>query len=134
MAFREIVWRNEYSVGVEEIDEQHKKLLQITNTFLKAKSNGVQHEVLKGTLNDLIEYTQYHFKSEEEHMEKNNYHGLLDQKDMHLSLIEQIIKVLEHLKEGNNYAIEELRILLKDWLIDHIIEQDRLYGDYLEKL
>ncbi|MBU1100258.1 MAG: bacteriohemerythrin [Bacteroidetes bacterium] len=133
MAYLGIVWKTEYEVGIELIDEQHKKLVQIANTFLKARADGLQQDVLKNTLVSLIDYTKYHFKDEEELLKKNYYPELVSHSKLHEELIEQIIHVLERLKDGSNYAIEELTKLIKEWLIDHILQKDMEYKDYFAK-
>ncbi len=131
MDYTEIVWKEIYSIGVKEIDDQHKKLLQIANTFLKARLEEKETEVLKETFVNLIDYTKYHFETEEKHMEKNKYDGLTEQKRQHQMLIKQIVQVLNHLKAGETYAVDELENLLKNWLVKHILDHDKKYGDFL---
>lgn len=133
MSFKELEWKSEYSIGIDELDEQHKILLGIMNTFLKAEYEGKENEVLKETLTELINYTNFHFSAEEEHMEKNSYFRLEGHKQQHQGIVNDIVNILNLIKEGKPQANEELHGLLKKWLITHIMQQDKQYGIFYFK-
>ena len=59
------VWEDKYKVGVKEFDEQHKKLIELINKLYDAMKQGHGKDVLKSIVNDLFEYTKYHFETEE---------------------------------------------------------------------
>ena len=126
-----IQWKKEYSIGIAEIDEQHKILVDIVNKFISAKMEGKQNDVFKETLTDIVDYTKYHFTSEENHMTVNKYFGLHEHKKQHQVLINQIVNVLNHLKEGKVNVDDELISLLQSWLIIHMMEHDKEYGRFL---
>lgn len=127
-----IVWKKEYSIGVEEIDEQHKKLLDIANKFISAKVEGREFEVLKETFVNLVEYTKIHFATEEQHMINNNYYGYEEHKRQHQVLIGQVKRILENFHKEQSRATEDLLTLLKNWLVKHMIDHDKQYGKFLE--
>lgn len=133
MSFKELEWKSEYSIGIDELDEQHKKLLGIMNIFLKAEYEGREDEVLKETLTELINYTNFHFSAEEEHMEKNGYFRLEGHKQQHQGIVNEIVKILNLIKEGKPQANDELHGLLNKWLITHIMQQDKQYGIFYFK-
>lgn len=60
-----IKWNAFYSVNVEEIDNQHKKLIDLINQLYDAMKAGKGTEVLSTVLTELVEYTAYHFETEE---------------------------------------------------------------------
>lgn len=132
MAYDELTWKADYSVGVDEIDEQHKQLFNVVNTFLSAKAQGKKDEVLKETFIHLVEYTTFHFSTEEKHMEKNKYYGLTEHKRQHEVLIKQVVQILQNLKNGKELVYDDLASLLKVWLLKHILDQDKQYGYYLK--
>ncbi len=133
MAYHEIVWKPDYEIGIPEIDNQHKKLITIANKFLKAKYEGKAPEVLKQTFVDLIDYTKYHFQAEESTMQNASYRFTNEHKEQHKKLIDQIVKVLDRLKSGSINAVEDLAGLLKEWLLDHVIKEDKKFGELLHR-
>lgn len=128
-----IEWKPEYSIGIEEIDNQHKRLIEIADKFISAKHTGRHEEILKETFVDLIEYTKIHFTAEENHMSQNNYYGYAEHKRQHQVLIGQIKKILINFKSEQNRATEDLFTLLKNWLIKHMIDHDKQYGNFLSE-
>ena len=62
-----INWKNEYSVGVDEIDAQHKNLLDMLNTLLQAIVEKTSKEGMEKVLEEMINYVDFHFKSEEKY-------------------------------------------------------------------
>jgi hemerythrin len=58
-------WKEDYSVGVASIDDQHKRLIAWINRLHEAMTAGAAGNVMEQTLADLIDYTVYHFATEE---------------------------------------------------------------------
>jgi hemerythrin len=131
-----IAWRDSLSIGVEDIDNQHKQLLSHFDQLLKACEAGKGLEELKRLLNFLDEYVVKHFKDEESIQRLRNYPGYEAHKKEHESFIarlktlKQEISIegvaLHHLMETNN--------LLLKWLINHISTVDVQLGTYLKTL
>ncbi len=127
-----ILWRPIYNINIEEIDEQHKGLVEIINltTYAKTKNHP---EKLKEILTKLIEYTQVHFKFEEEHMLNNGYGKFVEHQKQHQILIKQVINILEELKLGDKDIFENIFTILENWLINHIQKFDREYGLFYDR-
>jgi hemerythrin len=131
-----IAWRESLSIGVEEIDNQHKQLLAHFDRLLKACETGKGLEELKRLLNFLDEYVVKHFKDEESIQRLRNYPGYEAHKKEHesfaarLKVLKQEISTegvaLHHLMETNN--------LLLKWLINHISTVDVQLGTFLKTL
>ena len=68
-----IVWNQSLSVGVEEIDRQHKQLVFILNQLLGMDGLTVDSETISDTLTRMTDYADYHFNSEEGYMRKYAY-------------------------------------------------------------
>ena len=68
-----IKWSEDYSVGIEKIDMQHKKLVSYINELHDAMKDGQSNSVIGDILNKLVKYTKEHFSTEEEYMQKYNY-------------------------------------------------------------
>jgi hemerythrin len=126
-----IEWKEEYSVGNEEIDAQHKGLFEIVNNFIEAYNEGETRKVLLRTLMKLIEYTGYHFASEEALMELNGYPKYEEHVKQHKELINGINEVFEQIKSGDKEVDDKVLKLIKSWLINHVMKADKQYMPYL---
>jgi hemerythrin len=68
-----VQWKDEYSVGIESIDSQHKKLLGLINSLQTAVNYKTGEAFEREALDELVDYTKTHFKFEEDMMEQNGY-------------------------------------------------------------
>ena len=66
-------WNETYSIGVTEIDAQHRRLFSLADELHSAMNAGKGKAVLRKVLHDLITYTQTHFAAEERMMQKCGY-------------------------------------------------------------
>lgn len=122
--------KEEYKLGIEHIDEQHKKLFELADKaymLLKDDLSIDKYDKIVQILSELKEYTIFHFKSEEEYMESINYKRIFTQKIEH----ENFIKTLEDVDYNSIDAKQDeslVKILnfLNDWLIEHILKTDKL--------
>ncbi len=123
-------WDDSYSVGVEEIDNQHKKLIEMIAKFYSLIKDDSKVAMAE-TLDSLIEYTDYHFKYEEKIFDKLNYPETDEHKKIHKSFVDTAIDVQTRLKEGKLVIPTEVSNLLKNWLIEHINGEDKKYTKFL---
>ena len=124
-------WVEDYSVKINGIDSQHKKLVDQINSLHEAMKAGKGKEVLTGTLNELISYTSYHFSTEEKLMQQNNYPGYGQHKSEHDEFTKKVIDFNEKFKSGSVFISQEVIFFLKDWLVGHIQGTDKKYTPYL---
>ena len=66
-----VEWKQELSVGIETIDEDHKRLIELTNTLINAIDKDIPKEELKTIFEELEAYTHYHFEREEGFMDEH---------------------------------------------------------------
>lgn len=128
-------WNPAFSVGNRELDEQHQRLLRICqhlDAFIE-DDTAVGVEQFHIVLNDLSEYANQHFKTEERIMRNCGYPSLAEQTSEHNNFQEQLAGFL--LDATNGYLNrKELRQFLIQWWQDHILESDLLYAPYLKAL
>ena len=125
--------KEEYKIGVESIDEQHKKLFELADKaymLLKDEYSLDKYDKIIEIVEELKEYTIFHFKSEEEYMESINYKRLFTQKIEH----EKFIKALEgidlrHLDQNQDESLVKMLNFLNEWLTEHILGNDKLIGE-----
>lgn len=124
-------WNNSFSVNNSEIDKQHQKLISLVNDLHSAMSQGKSQEVLGGIFDDLLSYTKYHFKSEEDEMLKKNYPDYSAHRLEHQKLTNQAMKLKQEFDSGKVVISIELLNFLKDWLKNHILETDKKYVPFI---
>jgi len=122
-----LVWKEEYAIGVESIDNQHKHLFEIGNSIYELLENYVLEDKYDRIINDLREYTKYHFQSEEDYMIEIMYSGYFKQKVEHEDFIDKIEEIqLQDLDENQEKHIRELLLFVFNWILEHILQRDKL--------
>jgi hemerythrin-like metal-binding protein len=131
MKERYLVWKDEYSVGIESVDNDHKKLLNLINQLQTAAHYRTGEEFERQALEELVDYTKTHFRREETMLEEYDYPDLEAHKRQHAQMIAKVDEFLEQYKRNSDKAIENTLDFLKDWLIRHINGTDQEYSGYL---
>lgn len=124
--------KDEYKVGIPEIDDQHTKLFAIGErayNLLKDEYALDKYDRIMEIIDELRNYTAIHFKYEEEYMKSINYKGLFTQKVEHDAFIKKINEVdLNKVDENQDEAIMEILTFIANWLTGHILGKDKLIG------
>ncbi|MDW7645240.1 MAG: bacteriohemerythrin [Desulfuromonadales bacterium] len=125
-------WNDKISVGIEEIDEQHKQLLDLINRLYSAMVSGEQKlQVAKDVLNELMQYTIVHFAVEESLFRIFNYPDYEEHCAHHYKLREQVIDINRKVQSGEKMVTPELLVFLRKWLTNHIMVEDKAYAPVL---
>lgn len=126
-----VTWNDEFSVGIDSIDEQHKKLVSMIKTLYDALIEGRASEVLNEILNGLFDYADYHFSYEEKLFDKYDYPDARDHKEEHKELEHHLTQLSIKLETGDNFMGEVLLLqFMEDWLIKHIMTTDMKFGPF----
>jgi len=128
-----LTWKAEYATGLTVIDEEHKKLLTLINSLLAAVHCNTGEEFERHALNELVDYTKYHFRREEELMASNQFPDYEGHKAQHDQMIEQVEGFIRRYEERGREALQDVAEYLKLWLLQHILVTDRKYGPYLQE-
>jgi hemerythrin len=126
-------WTDELSVGVNEIDSQHKELLSRVSGLLSAMSMGKgKHEVTE-TLDFLADYVVIHLNTEERIMKEHAYPGFDHHRRQHAVFTEKVSALREQLDRAgpSSFLAIQSQRLLSDWLINHISVIDSALGAFL---
>ena len=132
VAKRFIQWDPSFSVGHQDIDNDHKKLLGMINQLQTAIHYQTDETTIEQTLNELIDYTKYHFSREEKIMQDHNYPQFEDHKQEHDRMVEQVTRFIDEYRIDKTRTIENVLQFLKSWLINHINGSDQQYRPYLK--
>lgn len=128
-------WKDKFSCKINSIDEQHKKLFEIgarLYDLASLKSDADHYDEIKSILNELMDYTEYHFSYEEELMVKEGYPDFDVHKMEHDFFIKKLRK-LEGLDLEKNQQEGILKVVsfVADWIAAHILQTDAGYVPYL---
>lgn len=128
---KDIAWSKILSVGCNEIDEDHRKLVGIFNTLNQAVQAGESSEYLAATLEELINCTVWHFSHEERLMLKHRYPDAAAHKSEHRDLIEGARELQQTLLQAKSPMAEDHIRFLERWLTEHILTADMRLGAFL---
>ncbi|HPT50767.1 MAG TPA: bacteriohemerythrin [Accumulibacter sp.] len=127
-------WSEEYELGITEIDDQHKGLVDLLNQLHKAIREHRGTTTSRRILDQLIDYTRTHFLLEESLMRVTAYPGVDRHRTQHKELISQI-EALQRKMDQESVAISfELLHFLRNWLIQHIHESDKRFGAHFHSV
>ncbi len=125
-----ISWNNDLEIDVNEMNEQHKVLVNIMNKIYDLhNSNPDAYQIIEKNLHDLIDWTIKHFKEEEEYMATINYPKL----EVHKGTHKDLLSVLDTHKlrfERNKKLDDRFFSFLKLWLSSHIMSIDTQYSKF----
>lgn len=124
-------WKNSYSVNVKEIDLQHQKLFEIGSRLydiVSLKDDTDHYDEITAILEELFDYTVYHFGFEENLMKEKNYSEYEKHKIEHDFFIKRIRKIGNtDLDQNQNESMMKIVEFVADWISGHILETDAQY-------
>ncbi|WP_295009592.1 hemerythrin family protein [Sulfurimonas sp.] len=123
MEEQKIAWDDRYAIGIESLDNQHKKLFRLVNRLYEVEEHKITKERLKSILYEFSDYMKTHFHEEEEYMSSIGYDKLQEHKALHQELIDYLASVIN--KPAKLDIIKtKMKIVAKRALIDHIMNED----------
>jgi hemerythrin len=120
-------WKDSMSVKSEEIDNQHKKLVGMLNELYMAFINKEHKEKMDAVINQLIDYTRYHFDTEEKYFIAFRYPDKENHIKEHKQFKEKINEFVKDYKANSNTLTYKVINFLRDWLMNHIMVTDMKY-------
>ena len=128
-----IQWSEELSVGIEQIDGQHKELIRIANGLISAVAKERGNRVINNVVRRLRNYTVFHFNSEEKLMEAVRYPKRGEHENEHAKLKRNVKEFQRNLYQGERLTAEDVLNFLKIWLLKHILYSDRMLADFIHE-
>ncbi|MGB3368300.1 MAG: bacteriohemerythrin [Acidaminobacteraceae bacterium] len=129
-----IKWKDTYSVGYDIFDDQHKELIRLINkveVLLKDKDRDedLLFDDINQVFTEILDYTVYHFRNEEDLFKEKNYSNLEEHIESHKDFVENVLELVGSLESGSEVSVTAFKIYnsLVDWLIKHILVEDKLY-------
>ena len=128
-----VEWNSRYAVHIPLIDEQHKKLIDLTNQLYDAclVSGPKADAAFKSAAHSVADYTRYHFSAEEKMLAILGYPDLVGHKKEHEILIKGVLENVRHFEEGKKFVPNAFARTIKDWILTHIAHVDKQYSIYI---
>ncbi len=128
-----IQWQEDLSIGIDTIDEQHKKWIEHFNRTSEAISAQQTMAQISKTLGFLADYTETHFSAEEKYMRESNYPAFAEHKAKHDDLRATLTNLVrDYQEEGATQDLADaIDTFLGNWLLNHIREVDMKFGAFI---
>ncbi|BAE51899.1 bacteriohemerythrin [Paramagnetospirillum magneticum] len=126
----DLVWRDEYSVNIQRIDNHHRRLFEMSNRLIEAVRLSKGKAEIGEALDFLMGYAMYHFSEEEALLERYGYPEGAGHASRHRRLMAQARELEEHLASAAISA-DEVLTFLQDWIVNHILMEDRRYAPFI---
>lgn len=127
------IWKPEYSVNETVLDRHHQDLFNLLNTVYESVMNSQELECIIPKIDELSMYTKTHFSAEERYMQEKGFPGI----DAHIAQHREFTLTIETLRtrysDNNLEVAKELIILLGEWLLCHVLKEDRQYAEFFKR-
>lgn len=127
-------WLSQYNTGIKDIDNQHKRLINIINRLEESMIIGQANHQLGESIKFLVQYTRHHFTEEEAFMLLIGYPEINLQKNLHQQFITDIKQILIRIKNKEQIEPKEIVEFLTEWMKNHILVEDLKIGQYVTSL
>jgi hemerythrin len=128
----EIPWKDEYCIGIEEIDRQHIDFIKLINRFVIVSGSGTHIRLQDRILLEILKYVEYHCVSEENLMIISKYPGIGVQEEEHRALLKTFQYKYAGVREGTINGNDIIKYLV-NWFLQHTQEADRKFAAFLTK-
>jgi hemerythrin-like metal-binding protein len=122
-----------YKVGIEQVDREHRQLFEIAARVHAGLGAGNAAALANAqpAIAELLDHVETHFASEEALMKAADYPYLETHRALHRHLLLQVRDMELRAAAGERYLPAELNYFIHKWLIDHIVTNDRMFGDFM---
>ena len=130
-----VAWSENYSLGNEQLDEQHKQLFEFVSNLVGACIDGSSTEKLSETLDFLVNYAIRHFSDEEELQLRYNYPDYINHKKLHDDFKGTVTELVERFQssESPSELNNDINKIVVRWLVNHIQREDKKIGDHIKR-
>ncbi len=119
------IWNSTYELGLQEIDEHHRNLVELLNKTYDLILYSTDNDEIQTILLELIKYTDYHFDVEEQMMKEASFRGLKTHITKHNNFKKQLTVLMQAYLSGAHPVNTDIVLFLWDWLIKHILKDDK---------
>jgi hemerythrin-like metal-binding protein len=134
--FKLVEWKESMAIGIDPIDKQHRYLVDTLWLANDKLSRGDDDVLLAKIIEEMLGYAIMHFETEEALMQRYNYEAdhpdnAHDHVSQHREFSQRMVTFNNQLHEGQHVSRLEVLTFLNDWLQDHLLGVDQLFGEFL---
>ena len=126
-----VEWKNSYLTGIRQFDEHHRHLVCLLNMTYDGIITNAPSDELGAVLDELVDYTHYHFAAEELWMMEHQYPRLEEHVSQHAKFSSQVAEIRADYYSGKSLLDIAVLNFLTDWLLEHILGTDSDYGIFI---
>ena len=128
-----ITWGENFSVGVRDLDAQHKQIVMLVNTLIEMSDTKVDSEIISDTLTKMTQYAIDHFKTEEQYMLEYGYPEYSSQRKQHLEFKRKTVDLCMETMAHKVTVPTEIFTYLRSWWTNHILQEDMKYKKFFNE-
>ena len=121
-------WTDKYLLDIDQIDQQHKVFFELWDKEIN-QVDMQDHSQLAGVIEKLEDYLKYHFKYEEEMLQKSDYKDIEKHIAQHKFFIQKVDNLKQELNYSNPLLLEKTTVFMKKWFLNHIIQSDKKFQE-----
>lgn len=121
-------WKPEYSVHVTELDRDHQQLFTLLNDIYDQVMCSHDLDRVLPAIDELSYYTEHHFTHEEQYMRMKQFSDMETHIARHREFADKIHQLRKNYHDNDLDVARELLIVLGEWLLQHVIKEDKKYA------
>ncbi len=127
-------WDESLATGIDEIDEQHKSLIEKMNELADAVGENGDKKMAVEIIEFMEDYGQTHFETEEKHMKKYDFNRLSIQRDAHEKFTKNVESIKKRLEEEGltDEVVDDVNEYLINWFMNHIKTEVKKFSNYVK--
>lgn len=125
-------WKPEYSVNEAVLDGHHRQLFTVLNSVYENVMNSTELDSVIPKIEELTEYTTHHFSTEEAYMKEQGFPEITAHIAKHREFSHTIEALRARYHDNDLDVAKDLIIVLGEWLLQHVIKEDRKYAKQME--
>lgn len=128
-------WCSDYEIGVEEIDREHREIIDHFEKLYELMKMGQGHAYYDELIKFLEHYVVHHFEHEEALQERVGYSDYEHHKKLHTDFKNQVSDLMSHYDASNitNADLVKMNLYIKNWLVEHILNEDKKISRFISE-
>ena len=119
-----INWNDNFRVGVDEVDHEHRELIEEINALHAAMQEGADHDAVVRALGEIYAQIAAHFALEEKMMRITRDPALIEHKQDHETLLDDLRDIMDEVEDDGTFDEAQLARDLERWFSDHFRTHD----------
>lgn len=128
-----VVWDSRFNLGIDAMDTQHKKLVEMCNDLFRGCLLGSDeaNTYFKRVIKEAVAYVQTHFSDEEKILTYYKYPELTHHKQQHEEFVKEVLHQVAEFEKGASFVPNQFARFLRDWTLQHIAVEDQKYAKHI---